>query len=680
MVAGHAKRGPAPELLAPAGSLEAFEAAVRAGADAVYVGAPACNARNLGRDLSLAEIAAMREHARNNRVRLYIAMNSLVREDELDNAFRLLAAWRELDVDGVIVQDLGLVRLARRHFPHLPLHASTLMGTHNSLGVRRLAALGFSRVVLARELTLEEIGRIAEQADVELEVFVHGAMCFSYSGFCLLSSFYGGRSGLRGECVQPCRRQYRWRGGQRGYALSMRDLDGADAVEQLWRCGVRSLKIEGRMRPAAYVERVVAAYRLLLDHPGDGSARREAAALLARAGGRPTASGFFFSPRPKEALLVKRSGNTGLFVGRVQRAGGGRCAVRLRQPVRLGDRLRLHRQASGDRQAFTVRHLESAGRRVRGARPGTVVWLTIAAEAGDELYKVAEAEDRRQRSSLDVALFRPLARRLAALPVSPGTGDGPMPPGDNKSRPAGQRLRWYVRSEIGGRPAGKGGRIVLLDRRSFSRLPSRPPQGVALALPPVIDEADIPWYHDICRRLTERGWRRWQIGQLGHLELFAGAGPLEFWSAATLNVLNSEAARLLAEQGVRHIEVAVETDRQNLAALVRRCPELSLGMTVRGFVPLAVSRLAVDRLPAQRIFSPKHEELAMVKRFGRLVVIAADRPLDLTGLVDELARLGLAFVVDDLLCRPAGRADGRRRGRSGRRQRGSTFNYLGRLR
>ncbi len=678
MVAPRHAREAVPELLAPAGSLEAFEAAVAAGADAVYVGAPACNARNLGRDFSLAEIAAMRAHAGAQGVRFYIAMNSLLREEELDSALRLLAAWQELAVDGVIVQDLGLARLARRLFPGLELHASTLMGTHNSLGVQRLAALGFTRVVLARELTLEEIGRIVRQASVEIEVFVHGAMCFAYSGTCLLSSFYGGRSGLRGECVQPCRRRYRWRSGPGGYALSMRDLDGTAAVGRLRRIGVRSLKIEGRMRSATYVERVVAAYRLLLDHPEEDAAARQAAALLARAGGRSASSGFFFSSQPGDALLVARSGNTGLFAGRVQRAAGGRCAVLLRQPLRLGDRLRLHRQGSGDRQSFTLRWLETGGRRVREARAGTLVWLAVAGEVGDELYKVAEAEERRRRPRLDVAPFLPAGRRLAALAVPRRDTGAPGRRGQGAGRPGGRRLQRYVRGEWGVRPAGREGAIVFLDRRAFPRLPARPLRSLVLALPPVIDEADLPWYRDACRILASRGWQRWQIGQLGQLELFDDPASLEIWSAATLNVLNSEAARLLAEQGVRHIEVALETDRQNLAALAGRCAGISLGMTVRGFVPLAVSRLAPHRLAARRLVSPREEELAILPRFGRSVVIAADRQLDLTGMAGDLARMGLSFVVEDRLCRPPSRPGRRRRGREGgRRREVATFNMGG---
>ena len=178
------------ELLAPAGTIENFHAAIEAGADAVYVGVPGFNARNLARDLRLEEIGAMIRFCRDRGKKLYVAANSLVLESELPLVVETLAKLEFLGPDALIVQDLGLIRLVRRYFPHLRLHASTLMTAHNSLAVSALASLGCLRVVLARELTAREIAAIRARSEVELEVFIHGAMCFSYSGLCLFSVSY----------------------------------------------------------------------------------------------------------------------------------------------------------------------------------------------------------------------------------------------------------------------------------------------------------------------------------------------------------------------------------------------------------------------------------------------------------------------------------------------------------
>nr|MDA8166014.1 U32 family peptidase [Desulfobacteraceae bacterium] len=388
-----------PELLAPAGTLEVFETAVAHGADAVYIGAPDLNARALAKHFSMAEIAAMIDHAHGRKVKVFLAMNSLAREDELPQAARTLAMIEALGADGLILQDLGLYHLARKHFPGLRLHASTLMAAHNSLAVRQLASMGFRRIVLARELTLTEIKAIrAANPGVELEVFIHGALCFSYSGLCLFSSFLGGKSGLRGRCVQPCRRRYTWSGHgsgpQSGYFFSMHDLAGLDFLAALRAAGVASFKIEGRMRSAGYVGAVVAAYRLAIDHPDDPEKMKEAAALLKEAMGRKTTPGYFPAAEPPTAFSPEHSGNIGLFLGKV--GDGAKPQLTLQAPLKAGDRLRLHQEQSGERQAFTLKRLWREGKPVEEAKTGdtVAVELPVPATAGDSLYKVDTGERR----------------------------------------------------------------------------------------------------------------------------------------------------------------------------------------------------------------------------------------------------------------------------------------------
>ena len=198
------------ELLAPAGNAENFYAALNSGADAVYLGAPGINARNLGRDLQYEDIAVMIEYAHSLGKRVYLAANSLILEKDLRHLIRSLAVFEKLQPDALIVQDLAVLGLVSRYFPSLAIHASTLMGASNSLGVDLLSRIGCKRVVLARELTVQEIAQLHKKTDIELEVFIHGAMCYSFSGMCLFSSYLGGKSGLRGRCVQPCRRGYSW--------------------------------------------------------------------------------------------------------------------------------------------------------------------------------------------------------------------------------------------------------------------------------------------------------------------------------------------------------------------------------------------------------------------------------------------------------------------------------------
>ena len=419
------------ELLAPAGNMESFRAAVQAGADAVYVGAPGFNARNLARDLRLEEIAAMIHYCRQHGLKFYLAANSLVREQDLPQVIATLAILEELKPDALIVQDLGVIKLVQEHFPALVLHASTLMAAHNSDAVRSFTDMGFERVVLARELTLKEISAICKKTETEIEVFVHGAMCFSYSGLCLFSSFLGGKSGLRGRCVQPCRRQYTWgakggikgavrgtkkpAGGKGGYLFSMNDLGGLEAVPWLAEAGVASLKIEGRLRTAHYVSHVVQAYRMVMDADAAGfpAVLKKAEQLAEKAMSRKVTPGYFQSPQPLEAITPYHSGNIGLHLGRLeavqQRKNGCYGSLTLKDELEIGDRLRLHLESSGERHSFTLQEMLKGKNPVEQALAGDAVQIALPPDLVPpgakviELYKV-DVRTRPQVSDVEFGL------------------------------------------------------------------------------------------------------------------------------------------------------------------------------------------------------------------------------------------------------------------------------------
>lgn len=240
------------EILAPAGSFESLTAAVRAGADAVYIGAQSFSARASAANFSEAEIFEAAKYCHSRGVKLHLALNTLVRDDELDKALSLVKTACEAGVDALIIQDLGLAGLIRKAAVNMPLHASTQMTVHTPQGAKTLYALGFKRVVLARELSQEEIREISDSCPVETEVFVHGALCMSVSGQCEFSALLGGRSGNRGRCAQPCRLPFQIPGGN-GYALSLKDLSLLDHLRELEAMGVTSAKIEGRMKRPEYV-------------------------------------------------------------------------------------------------------------------------------------------------------------------------------------------------------------------------------------------------------------------------------------------------------------------------------------------------------------------------------------------------------------------------------------------
>ena len=253
-----------PEILAPAGNLACLKAAVAAGADAVYFGGQAFNARRGAGGFTVEDIKEAVRLCRMRGVKTNLTLNTLIKQREWPSFLAYIDEILPLGIDNVIVQDPGVAMLVHERYPQIALHASTQMAVQDLEGVLYLKKLGFSRVVLAREVTLEEIRKIHEATDVELEVFVHGALCYSYSGRCLMSSFHGGRSGNRGACAQPCRMAYQ-AGGKEEYFMNLKDLCGAYHLQKLIEAGVSSLKIEGRLKGEAYVAEIAGYYKGLIN-------------------------------------------------------------------------------------------------------------------------------------------------------------------------------------------------------------------------------------------------------------------------------------------------------------------------------------------------------------------------------------------------------------------------------
>jgi len=406
-----------PELLAPAGSPEALAAAVAAGADAVYLAGRRFGARHYAANFSDEELRSAVDYAHLRGVRVYVTVNTLIRDAELPDVARYLLWLYESGVDAVLVQDAGVALLARETVPDLPLHASTQMTVHNREGVVRAAREGFSRVVLARELTLAEIEDIAADAEAQgvgIEVFAHGALCYCYSGQCLLSSVIGGRSGNRGMCAQPCRKPYRLVTagtdeygrpkelravpGVDRYLLSTRDLSVYPHLGRLARAPVASLKIEGRMRSVEYVATVTAIYRRALDAIAGGedwSPSREDMQDLALAFNREFTEGYILGTR--DIMARDRPGNRGILLG----TAIGYDPRRQEAAVRLaGDLV----PRSGDGLAFCTDDPDrDTGAVVRGTpavRRGMVqlsVPAPVSVGARVFLTKSADLEERAKR-------------------------------------------------------------------------------------------------------------------------------------------------------------------------------------------------------------------------------------------------------------------------------------------
>lgn len=413
-----------PELLSPAGNAACALAAFDAGADAVYAGLAKFNARERGDNFTPEQLRAVVDYAHKNGRKVYLTLNTLIKECELPELLEMLAEVNDIAPDGVLVQDLGVLRTAREYFPNLELHGSTQMGIHNSAGMKLAEKLGLSRVVLERQLTLEELSAIRKRTKLEIEVFIHGALCCSLSGSCLFSSYLGGWSGNRGKCKQPCRRRYYSKNGN-GFFFSPQDLCAAELIPQLRKIGVDSLKIEGRLRQPDYVSNTVKAYRMLLDTPDKdfASALPEARNLLSRTCGRKWSTGFYQDACAKELIKPDSLGAAGMRVGNIESVEERGFLFTTGKRLFMGDRLRIQPHSGDDGTAVTLTKMFVNNQSVKRAMAGDKVFVCcdkavpydgivfkIGESFTDYTKRIAALPQRRKEVDLNISITRNLLR------------------------------------------------------------------------------------------------------------------------------------------------------------------------------------------------------------------------------------------------------------------------------
>lgn len=388
-----------PELLAPAGGVESLRAAIANGADAVYLGLETLNARRSAENFTLDDLAETCAFAHLRGVRVYLTANVVILQSEFTHAVELIDRAWEAGVDAVIVQDIGLLGAIVRLLPGVRVHSSTQINAHNTLTLRALADMGVSRVTLAREVGVDEIATFVRSGHVEIESFVHGALCVCYSGQCLMSSLIGRRSANRGMCAQPCRLPYELvdaRGGlletPGAHLLSPRDLAGIAVVPGLLDAGVAALKIEGRMKSAEYVALVTGVYRAALDRaagaPESFEVREGEYAVLGESFSRGFSAAYLVGERGNDMMSYQRPNNRGVPMGRVVATAGGRATIALDSPLDAKDTIEFW--TSAGRFAQPVGTLEYAGA-IHATAPAGVradVILEGSVTTGDRVFRV----------------------------------------------------------------------------------------------------------------------------------------------------------------------------------------------------------------------------------------------------------------------------------------------------
>lgn len=552
------------ELLAPAGSMEALRAAVCNGADAVYLGADTFNARINARNFSAADLQEAVVYCHVRGVKVHLTLNTLVLDREMPRAAELIRLAASCGVNAFIVQDLGMVSLCRQLAPDVPIHASTQMSIHSLEGVMEAAALGCSRVVLARELPAEEIAHICKKSPVEIEVFVHGALCMCYSGQCYLSSVIGRRSGNRGQCAQPCRLPYGYgRFESTRYPLSLKDNCLAGELDELRRMGVASIKIEGRMKRPEYVAIVTRAYRTVLNGgklmPSD---LQELETAFSRQG---FTDGYFRGQTGSDMFGRRQEGEdtADLFAS-------ARATYEQGEPQRIGVRFYAMIRR-GEPAQLAVEDPDGNLCRTRGPVPEQAVYRSLTPQDLEQQLKKTGGTPylcTAVRSSLDPDLMLPAsainamrrdviaeltAKRGRAAPARLNAYDEP-PRYDGIAGEPQLTIAVRTAGQITSRMLSMKPTVLYVPLSELAEHPDLPQRvsvetQLAAILPRVIWSGELASIARQLRTVYEMGVRQVLAGNLGQLHIARAAG-FAVRGDFGLNIVNSRAMRYLREQGL----------------------------------------------------------------------------------------------------------------------------------
>ncbi len=593
------------ELLSPAGSMDALRAAVQCGADAVYLGLGSLNARSGAKNFTPEELREAVRFCHIRGAKVHLTLNTLTSDRELDTAAKLLRVAANASVDAVIIQDLGIVKLCRQIVPDLPIHASTQMSIHSLDGVLQAAELGLSRVVLARELSRDNLQAIAARSPIELEVFVHGALCMCYSGQCYMSAVIGRRSGNRGACAQPCRLPYGYNGHADRYPLSLRDNCLLDHLQELKDMGITSLKIEGRMKRPEYVAIVTNIYRNALDsiRPTQEDLRQLEAAF-SRQG---FSDAYWYGNPGREMLGTRQEGTEDKKLFAAARAMY-ESGERERVPVNMDITVRANASVSltvadhdGNQATVTGSIPEKARTRAltedelssrltrTGGTPYRCVELHAHLEDGLSL-SASELNGLRRDALSQLTALRGRETPYAlheASPIDPHSGQTSAPGLTVQISNSAQLTKELCKcgASIIYVPAP-----VLLEQPEFTAALAKAAL-LAVTFPRIVTDMELPRLRKQLQDVYRLGIRHALCGNIGHLRMLRELGFVVHGDFG-LNVFNSRAVHTLRDMGLKTATASIE---MTLAQLRDLSKPIDMELIAYGRLPLMLTENCLIR-------------------------------------------------------------------------------------
>jgi putative protease len=622
-----------PAILAPAGNKDAFMAAVAAGADAVYCGLKKFSARMEAKNFALEELNRLTRFAHEKGVGVYVAINALLKTGDLKNAGKFITQLEKyVKPDALIIQDLSLVHIARAAGYGGEIHLSTLANVsfpHALMIVK--SQLGVDRVVIPRELNIDEIKAMAMACPpgLKLETFVHGALCYGVSGRCYWSSFLGGKSGLRGQCVQPCRRQYFQKDASANF-FSCRDLS-LDVLGKVL-LGIKEIaawKIEGRKKGPHYVYYTTRAYKLLRDEAGDPQSKKTALQLLERALGRPGTHYFFLPQRPYNPVEIQGHTGSGLLIGDITGEKDG-SVLHPREMLMSGDTLRVGYEHEPWHQILKIR--QSVPKRGR---------LVVRVEkqkkppSGTPVFLIDRREKEMQKllSEWDAAAGASEGNEIPEIQL-----DLRFPGPYRKSLPS---TEYQVHRTLSVRKSKTGG--IWLPAETGKQL-DKVSRDTWFWLPPVIWPSEEEKYAEQVRESIKRGFKRFVLNMPWQMAWFDQPDKFNLWAGPYCNISNPLAVDAMKKMGFQGVIASPELTAGEFLELPEQSP-LPLGIVLSGNWPFCISRIESPELKQNLLFrSPKNEEAWTVRYDGNIWVFP-NWALNIESEKDRLAKAGYRMFV-----------------------------------
>ncbi len=628
-----------PLILAPAGNKDSFLAALAAGADAIYCGLKSFSARMEAKNFSMAELIPLTELAHEKGVKVYITFNSLLKTDDVETA-RLIIKQLAIYVkpDALIVQDLSVVQLARETGWSKEIHLSTLSNVSFPAALSLVKKeLGVNRVVIPRELNIDEIKQMAAACPegLDLELFVHGALCYGISGRCYWSSYLGGKSGLRGRCVQPCRRLY-VHNDKKGKYFSCLDLSLDLLVKLLLpvpEIGV--WKIEGRKKGPHYVFYTVTAYKMLRDHGKDSEIKKAALQMLDMALGRPVTRFNFLPQRNKDPVKISGQTGSGLFIGKITGSRHNPCLVP-REELLAGDILRIGYEGESFHAVKKVtRYVPKKGR------------LHIKVDADKKAVKGIPVFliDRREKALTEKlsALEQDLEKKREKLPE---LQDPPFQR-TRASRPAVKLKKQYKEISLyrypGNQRIDQDTGLWLSD--NTLKLKKSLFADVWWWLPPVIWPEDEEKLREHILYTINKGSRNFVLNAPWQRVFFSSKKRLNVWAGPFCNIANVLSIKALAALGFDGVIVSPELGKQVYLQLPEKSP-LPLGIVLSGSWPLSVSRILSTNLETEKPVKSPRGEICWIRQYGSDQWIYPNWKIDLTKKRNILSKAGYTMFIN----------------------------------